>query len=196
MRKLAVVMLISVAVGGFCVAPVSAHARGGDSEFLGTGIGAALGGLLGSQFGHGDGQLAYTGLGVFLGGLAGNSVGSSMDRADSVYYGSRGYGRAYGYGYNYYSVPDYSYYQPNYVAPPPHPRRPVIYVQPQVVEYRSYNQPVYTEESYVGYSTSDEGASSSGHCREFTQQIRIGDRMEESYGTACLQPDGSWRIER
>jgi surface antigen len=32
------------------------------------------------------------------------------------------------------------------------------------------------------------------HCREFTQTVTIGGKTEEAYGTACRQPDGSWRI--
>lgn len=32
------------------------------------------------------------------------------------------------------------------------------------------------------------------YCREFTQEIEIGGRVEEGYGTACRQPDGSWKI--
>ena len=31
-------------------------------------------------------------------------------------------------------------------------------------------------------------------CREFTQTINVGGRQEEGYGTACRQPDGSWKI--
>ena len=31
-------------------------------------------------------------------------------------------------------------------------------------------------------------------CREFRQTITIGGRTENAYGTACLQPDGAWRI--
>ncbi len=31
-------------------------------------------------------------------------------------------------------------------------------------------------------------------CREYTQTIRVGDRTERGYGTACRQRDGSWRI--
>ncbi|MCB1783133.1 MAG: hypothetical protein KDI13_03995 [Alphaproteobacteria bacterium] len=31
-------------------------------------------------------------------------------------------------------------------------------------------------------------------CREFTENIRIGGRIESGYGRACLQEDGSWRI--
>ncbi len=33
-----------------------------------------------------------------------------------------------------------------------------------------------------------------GYCREYRQRVWIGDRMVEGYGTACRQPDGSWRI--
>lgn len=31
-------------------------------------------------------------------------------------------------------------------------------------------------------------------CREYTQTIRVGGREEKGYGTACRQPDGSWKI--
>lgn len=33
-----------------------------------------------------------------------------------------------------------------------------------------------------------------GPCREFTTEAIIGGRRETVYGTACRQPDGSWRI--
>lgn len=40
-----------------------------------------------------------------------------------------------------------------------------------------------------------EGTSSAGrYCREFQHQVSIGGRQEQSYGTACRQPDGSWEI--
>lgn len=32
------------------------------------------------------------------------------------------------------------------------------------------------------------------YCREFTQTINVGGQVEEAYGTACRQPDGSWKI--
>ena len=32
------------------------------------------------------------------------------------------------------------------------------------------------------------------YCREFIQTVTIGGRTEEAYGTACRQPDGSWKI--
>ncbi len=40
-----------------------------------------------------------------------------------------------------------------------------------------------------------EGSSSSGrYCREFQHKITVGGRLEEGYGTACRQPDGSWEV--
>lgn len=31
-------------------------------------------------------------------------------------------------------------------------------------------------------------------CREYTQTINVGGRTETGYGTACRQPDGTWKI--
>jgi len=36
--------------------------------------------------------------------------------------------------------------------------------------------------------------SSSGPCREYTIDAVVGGRPEKVYGTACRQPDGSWRV--
>lgn len=39
------------------------------------------------------------------------------------------------------------------------------------------------------------GTTPSGRqCREFQQTVTVGGRTEQAYGTACLQPDGSWEI--
>ena len=32
------------------------------------------------------------------------------------------------------------------------------------------------------------------YCREYQQTVIIGGQEQESFGTACRQPDGSWRI--
>jgi len=45
-------------------------------------LGAALGGLLGSQFGGGTGKVVATALGVVAGGWLGSEIGKSLDRAD------------------------------------------------------------------------------------------------------------------
>jgi surface antigen len=32
------------------------------------------------------------------------------------------------------------------------------------------------------------------HCREYTQTIKVGGKIQEAYGKACRTPDGSWQI--
>jgi hypothetical protein len=40
-----------------------------------------------------------------------------------------------------------------------------------------------------------EGTSTAGrYCREFLQEVSIGGRTEQAYGTACRNPDGSWEV--
>ncbi len=38
------------------------------------------------------------------------------------------------------------------------------------------------------------GAHAQGHCREYSQSVTIGGQQQRSYGTACMQPDGSWQV--
>lgn len=33
-------------------------------------------------------------------------------------------------------------------------------------------------------------------CREFNTSVMVGGAPQRAYGTACLQPDGSWRIQQ
>lgn len=42
----------------------------------------------------------------------------------------------------------------------------------------------------LGISTAD----ASDYCREYSTDIRVGGQAQRSYGTACLQPDGSWEL--
>jgi len=42
--------------------------------------------------------------------------------------------------------------------------------------------------------TSTYQSSSGQYCREFNQTVNIGGRSEEAYGTACRQPDGTWKV--
>ena len=37
-------------------------------------------------------------------------------------------------------------------------------------------------------------ASGGEYCREFQQTVVVGGKTESAYGTACRQPDGSWKI--
>ena len=54
-----------------------------------------------------------------------------------------------------------------------------------------------------GAQSSDQGTivpvrdgydGSGSYCREFQQTIVVGGRTEQAFGTACRQPDGSWKI--
>jgi surface antigen len=36
--------------------------------------------------------------------------------------------------------------------------------------------------------------SSGGYCREYQQTVYIGGERQQAYGTACRQPDGTWKI--
>ena len=38
--------------------------------------------------------------------------------------------------------------------------------------------------------------SSGQYCREYQQTVVIGGQQQQAYGTACRQPDGSWKIIR
>jgi surface antigen len=79
MRKIVAAALVGGLFLGGC-----AEWQNSPKESVGTLAGAAAGGLLGAQIGHGTGQLAATGAGVLLGGLFGSQIGRSLDRADRL----------------------------------------------------------------------------------------------------------------
>ncbi len=61
------------------------------------------------------------------------------------------------------------------------------------------NQPIVWNNPNNGNSvvvtpTRDGRTPSGSYCREFQQTITVGGRREEAFGTACQQPDGSWKI--
>jgi surface antigen len=36
--------------------------------------------------------------------------------------------------------------------------------------------------------------STGEYCREYQQSVQVGGQTQKAYGTACRQPDGSWRV--
>lgn len=58
----------------------------GGSEIVGTLAGAAIGGLIGSQFGGGTGNKVAIGAGVLAGGFLGNKIGEELDCKDQQYH--------------------------------------------------------------------------------------------------------------
>ncbi len=131
----------------------------GEKQTVGTLGGAALGGLLGAQFGDGTGQLVATGAGVLIGGLIGSEIGRTMDEQDEM--------------------------QANQAVTEAH--------QAPLGETIVWNNP---DSGHSGTVTPvRDGSTSSGlYCREFQQTITVSGRTETAYGTACRQPDGTWKI--
>lgn len=133
--------------------------RYGPKQTVGTLGGAALGGLLGAQFGSGTGRVATTAVGVLIGALAGSEIGKSLDRADRI--------------------------QADKAVTEAHTA--------PLGETITWNNP----ESGNGGTVTPirEGTSTSGlYCREFEQSVTVAGKTQQGYGTACRQPDGTWRI--
>jgi hypothetical protein len=90
---------------------------------------------------------------------------------------------AYGYGYGYYRP-----WYPGYYAPP------VVYAPPPVYVQPAYAQPVY-QQPVQAVPTSDVYRANNGqYCREYQSTVRVAGHYENSYGTACQEPDGSWHV--
>ncbi|WP_448207211.1 hypothetical protein [Azospirillum sp. sgz302134] len=89
------------------------------------------------------------------------------------------------------AYPHHHYYYPPpvYVAPPP----PVVYVEPApppaVVFTQPAPQPMAVNPAGPAYV-----ARSGQLCREYQSTVNIGGVPQQTHGTACQQPDGSWRI--
>lgn len=67
---------------------------------------------------------------------------------------------------------------PAVVPPPPGPQ--VVYVQPQPIQAVPASAP-YTD-------------GQGRYCREYQSTVMVNGVQQSSYGTACLMPDGQWRI--
>lgn len=61
--------------------------------------------------------------------------------------------------------------------------RAVTWVNPD----RGHQVTFVPTETYRGYAGQ--------YCREYQTQVEVGYRVQEAYGTACRQPDGSWQIQ-
>jgi hypothetical protein len=66
---------------------------------------------------------------------------------------------------------------------------PVIIEQEPVVIYRQAPQPVV-----MPTPVNIQAPITNGYCREFQSTIKIGNRAQPAYGTACQQPDGTWKV--
>ncbi len=50
--------------------------------------------------------------------------------------------------------------------------------------------------NYGSFTPTRDGRDSwtGAYCREYQTSVTVGGRTQDGYGTACRQPDGSWRI--
>ena len=76
------------------------------------------------------------------------------------------------------------YYRPYY--PPP-----VVYAPPPAYYPPPPPRVVYAPPPGPAY-----GPAQGGQCREFQTTVIVGGQPQPAYGTACLQPDGSWAFIR
>lgn len=89
--------------------------------------------------------------------------------------------------------PAYGYHHHrNYYGPPP----VVMYPAPPVVVYEPPPRVVYAPPPYVAADPAGPlyRSGDGRQCREYQSTVMIGGRPQSSYGTACLQADGTWRI--
>lgn len=88
---------------------------------------------------------------------------------------------------------DWRWDRPHRYARPPrevimvYPPPPVVYAQPRVV----YVDPAPVQAIPMSPPYTD---GYGRYCREYQSTMTVGGSSQRGYGTACLQPDGSWRI--
>jgi hypothetical protein len=87
-------------------------------------------------------------------------------------------------------------YHPRYVQhhrPRPivhvYPVRPIVYEPGYIVPTMPVSAPIVVNPSSPTYYN-----SYGQMCREYQSSAWVGGMQRQTYGTACLQPDGSWRI--
>jgi surface antigen len=124
-------------------------------NIIGSLGGAALGGLIGNQFGSGSGKGVMTAVGVVGGALAGGYVGRQMDPADHACV--------------------------NRTLENTPTGQTVAWHDPQ------------KDSSYWVTPTGNYQGPGGQPCRNFTTQAVIDGQTQQVAGTACRQPDGSWR---
>ncbi len=77
-------------------------------------------------------------------------------------------------------------------------RQDELYAQ-RALEYNQTNKPAEwhnpDEDHDVIFTPTRTFQSSDGrYCREYQTVIKVGGKSEKGYGTACRQPDGSWKM--
>jgi hypothetical protein len=100
------------------------------------------------------------------------------------HHGSRGY-FSFSFGYPSYYYAPYPYYAPTYAYSP-------YYAYPPSYGY-AY-PPSYGYDPSMYQPAPAQADDQQSYCREFQSTIVVEGRQQQAFGTACLQPDGSWQI--
>ena len=108
-------------------------------------------------------------LGGAVGGIAGNGIGKGNGRTAAIITGAV-LGTAFG-----------------GAAGGARCTEQVVYQSPPIVQ-TAYVQRASAQD-YYGNDRND-----GRYCREYQNRSTVGGRVQETYGTACMQPDGSWEI--
>ena len=136
-----------------------------------------------SMNGAGNKQLLGGGTGAVLGGLAGSQIGSGSGRLWATGAGVLLGALA---GSEIGSSLD---------------KADQVYAQQ--ANQRAYSSPVgetirWNNPDTGNYGTitpTRDGRTNSGqYCREYQQTISVGGKQQSGYGTACQQPDGTWKV--
>ncbi|GEM_PF-401389 len=187
-KKLRTTTAIIATIGMVSTATIGNTSYASDKQALGSLLGAAGGALIGSKIGKGKGQLAAVAVGTLLGAGVGGTLTSDNAYAHKpikrrpTYHHNPGYS-----DYGVYN----SYYQHSYT---PSYYVPVAQPQPQIMSVSqtmtSAQGPIHLQPQNV------QAQPAAPYCREFIMQnVSIAGKTQESYGTACMQPDGSWQIQ-
>lgn len=172
--------IVITGVVGIMLASSAMPSYANDGNLIGTLLGAGGGAAIGSQFGKGNGKVASIAVGTLIGAGVGNSVSRSLGG------GGRGFGyterqvimeRDYGHGRGHYKKHHWHHkHHHDVYTTRTYEAAPVYYGTPMTTSYQNVS-------------------AQSGYCREFNQGTSIGGRVQPTYGTACMQPDGSWQIQ-
>lgn len=148
-------------------------------------LGAIGGGLAGTQVGKGRGKTAAIIAGSILGGLAGGALGNSLAQRLTP------------------QDEAYSQQTTQQALSSAQVNQPVAWQNPQTGVYGNvtpvsqvYQQPYYAPQQAPATYGTTYSQPQSVDCRDYKQTIFVDNqRYETATGTACRQPDGTWRIQ-
>ena len=136
-------------------------------------------------------RVAAIGAGAALAALGFAATVSAPTTAEARVFVGVGFGFGVPIGSPFY-YPPYSY--PYYYPPPYYP--PPAYPAPSAyAPSGGYPLPASGQTPKITYTKRPAWTDASGRrCREYKTRLNTGGRPTTSYGTACRDPDGQWRV--